>query len=694
MSEDIKERRRKQVQPKRTQGDDHQAKLIEDMETSAKSEVDGEETKTMSSPSLVVPISSPVDTNGCVKHSEGAAVKSCMLCGKEYRSPGLQTDLSLNICQCSVILKEDFETTFKNAAENRKFKCMECGKAFKFKHHLKEHTRIHSGEKPYECFKCKRRFSHSGSYSSHLNNKKCFPTQDRQAIVASLAPSFSFPQKMDYEENLKDQLKPQNATDHHNKKRLIHSQDTDSIAFPHFSLCGFDFNITPRSVQSMAMGMSMNPSMLERPDIWHLGTDWWHNQYHIQIGSNRWSVGDFNNRFSLKKHNVEHQSTTQYNGYHPEAPVFTQHCLSGVTEDNALSSSLYHRVKNNTSIINNTGTYHESPPSKAHKGELLEEEPQSIASSSSFHKLLCSPCPNILEKIQWSGRRHDTSKCDSQEIKPKGNTVSQFPSVPLFKENQLEPLDLSMPKLDSKTPLKTDSSEETSKDPKEKFEIKSLNLDFLPPQVLFIEPHNESMNIPCVLPEVVHSILQTRYPCATMDHSLNGFSLCPYMNCFYGDTSINLKKINETVGIMNITSGEEKHTGGSRKNSRKLENGMYACDQCSKTFQKSSSLLRHKYEHTGNRPHQCEVCSKAFKHKHHLIEHVRLHSGEKPYCCDKCGKRFSHSGSFSQHMNHRYSYCHKDTTNENGVMTWEQTSHHENYQVLHSAEEVRDLVQS
>lgn len=30
----------------------------------------------------------------------------------------------------------------------RKFKCSECGKAFKFKHHLKEHIRIHSGEKP------------------------------------------------------------------------------------------------------------------------------------------------------------------------------------------------------------------------------------------------------------------------------------------------------------------------------------------------------------------------------------------------------------------------------------------------------------------------------------------------------------------------------------------------------------------
>uniref|UniRef100_A0A1Y1MLD0 Zinc finger E-box-binding homeobox protein zag-1 n=1 Tax=Photinus pyralis TaxID=7054 RepID=A0A1Y1MLD0_PHOPY len=85
--------------------------------------------------------------------------------------------------------------------------------------------------------------------------------------------------------------------------------------------------------------------------------------------------------------------------------------------------------------------------------------------------------------------------------------------------------------------------------------------------------------------------------------------------------------------------------------------GQFICDQCDKSFSKQSSLARHKYEHSGQRPHKCDQCAKAFKHKHHLTEHKRLHSGEKPFQCSKCLKRFSHSGSYSQHMNHRFSYC-------------------------------------
>lgn len=46
--------------------------------------------------------------------------------------------------------------------DKRRYQCSTCSKKFKHKHHLKEHERLHTGEKPYTCDKCGKRFSHSG----------------------------------------------------------------------------------------------------------------------------------------------------------------------------------------------------------------------------------------------------------------------------------------------------------------------------------------------------------------------------------------------------------------------------------------------------------------------------------------------------------------------------------------------------
>lgn len=49
--------------------------------------------------------------------------------------------------------------------DKRRYQCSTCSKRFKHKHHLKEHERLHTGEKPYTCDKCGKRFSHSGRRS-------------------------------------------------------------------------------------------------------------------------------------------------------------------------------------------------------------------------------------------------------------------------------------------------------------------------------------------------------------------------------------------------------------------------------------------------------------------------------------------------------------------------------------------------
>lgn len=72
---------------------------------------------------------------------------------------------------------------------------------------------------------------------------------------------------------------------------------------------------------------------------------------------------------------------------------------------------------------------------------------------------------------------------------------------------------------------------------------------------------------------------------------------------YRGTEALSLSQGELLDGTVDYLSGLDDLTDSdsllSRKKIKKTESGMYACDLCDKTFQKTSSLLRHKYEHTG-----------------------------------------------------------------------------------------------
>ena len=87
-----------------------------------------------------------------------------------------------------------------------------CEKAFKHKHHLIEHKRLHTGERPFQCNKCLKRFSHSGSYSQHIHHRCQTPS-------CKTPPNLSMADGKDEEEN--------NAKQFSKMKQLGHEQDSN-----------------------------------------------------------------------------------------------------------------------------------------------------------------------------------------------------------------------------------------------------------------------------------------------------------------------------------------------------------------------------------------------------------------------------------------------------------------------------------
>lgn len=679
----------------------------------------------------------------------------CPLCG--YTAT-LRSQMELHLALHNQI-QDKSAIGSDQSIETRKFKCLECGKAFKYKHHLKEHLRIHSGEKPYECSNCKKRFSHSGSYSSHLSSKKCLGGGGHVggSIGSGGAGGFNGHNQSSYHHSLPISPSSGGVRSSNDRSSLLALQNQDSIR----SLGHLPSDFHQQSLQELNQSF---PGMSDPSRLWdrspelslrssiikgtallpylHSGTKF---DQMLQVMLHR-DMKVEQNKEDVEEKRVVHNGSEFEKKTSPDRRrevrsgemekgafgVTCRWCLQPFPNTAALLQHEHGLCKMNREAAETTEGFRRkdlsSPPSFFPRSALHVEnaKPSEVNNEFSGNK---SP----LQRPSWQSvpqqllvampsppPRHDALSSrmylSSQDngilgmSSPRGRkrvpssgftspvhldvTSSPTENSPPHKEirspwsPQNEPLDLSLPKHLSEQRGRNKTLNGIS-GRGERREFRNHQLNRLSPSThlpLQHYPILSSTGAP-VFPGSVFNgfnifgqssvglpLHEGMMPTPYSQTANSPRFLSPMAYMMEANAEAVLKKIYQerqsfmgevlnrsALDYLSLTDeGFEGDGGPGRKRLKKTEEGLYACDICEKTFQKSSSLLRHKYEHTGKRPHECKICNKAFKHKHHLIEHSRLHSGEKPYQCDKCGKRFSHSGSYSQHMNHRYAYCSKD----------------------------------
>lgn len=114
---------------------------------------------------------------------------------------------------------------------------------------------------------------------------------------------------------------------------------------------------------------------------------------------------------------------------------------------------------------------------------------------------------------------------------------------------------------------------------------------------------------------------------------------------------------------------------------RPRQDDTFACDVCSRNFQRASHLRVHRRTHANAKPFICTVCSDCFAHHIELTRHSLLHTGDLRFTCRGslrlgqswgCGKKFPRADGLARHFKGAAgTLCLKPMTDEEESLKWQ-----------------------